>query len=376
VQRISEQQILSAIGSFYAAAQVSTREAWLEAWKQLAVIFRSGGGGFVFFRRGEPVNTATIVDLSPTLLDAYFKTHESKSLLRKKMATLKVGESFNRQEHISDSEFVKTEIYEDFYKPAGIFHVEYHVFLLKRGVHASVIFTRPEGEANFDEEDRTAIRVLLPHLERAFQLYASHQEGEIKGSVMATLFDRIATNIIVTDNELKVTYFNKGAEELLARRDGIEIDGNGRLRTHERAQGLLLCKHIKSACRGKGDDDGDIILISRPSGARPLGVLVAPDRSASKESLVDERYALLFISDPEQSPQAVDDVLIKTYGLTRAEARFCALLAEVNDLKAVCDMLDVRISTGRTHLRNIFAKTGTNRQAALIRLILSGPAAQ
>lgn len=69
-------------------------------------------------------------------------------------------------------------------------------------------------------------------------------------------------------------------------------------------------------------------------------------------------------------------MLIKMYGLTQAEARFCALLAEVKDLKAVCDMLDVRISTGRTHLRNIFAKTGTNRQAALIRLILSGPAAQ
>ncbi|MBP9664169.1 MAG: hypothetical protein KBD94_06070 [Pyrinomonadaceae bacterium] len=377
MQRISEQQILKSLGSCYEAARTATYAAWLDLWKQLAVTFRSGFGGFVFYRPGDHGDdgyTAIITDTAPALLDKYLKKFQSKSPLRKAMSSLKAGERFNRQDHISDEEFVKTEIYDGFYKPARIFHVEFHLFLVKSGMHGAVIFTRPEGEPNFDAEDVAAIRVLLPHLERAFQFYADLQDAGVKDCVMSAAFDRVSTRVIIANAALDMVFCNNGARETLDGRDGLEVDGNGRLRTHLRADGLLLCERIKSIT-GDGHGDADeVVMVTRPSGRRPLAVLVAPVDSGTFHSFSDQRLAMLFVSDPEQSAQAVDDVLVRMYGLTRAEARFAALLAEVSDVKTVCDLLGVRITTGRTHLSRIFAKTGANRQAALIKLILSGPA--
>lgn len=374
MQRISEQQIFSVIGSCYDAAQQATHEAWLGLLKHLAAAFRSECSAFVFYRPGEPFNTALITDLDSALLDSCLSRYQAESPLRKAMSSRQPGDSFNRAEYISNEEFTKTEIYEEFYKPAGIFHVEFRVFLVRPILQGAVVFTRPEGEPNFDAEDRAALRVLLPHLERAFQLYADLQDADIKQSVMSAAFDRMSTSVIVANDALDMVFCNNGARETLDGRDGIEVDGKGRLRTHLRADGLLLCERIKSITRGGRGDADEVIMVTRPSGRRPLAILATAVDSGTFSSFSDRRLAMLFVSDPEQSAQAVDDVLIRMYGLTRAEARFAALLAEVNDVKAVCDLLGVRITTGRTHLNHIFSKTGTNRQAALIKLILTGPA--
>lgn len=42
-------------------------------------------------------------------------------------------------------------------------------------------------------------------------------------------------------------------------------------------------------------------------------------------------------------------------------------------LDHAAEQLGIRVGTARNHLKSIFAKTGTSRQAQLVRLLLSGP---
>jgi len=56
-------------------------------------------------------------------------------------------------------------------------------------------------------------------------------------------------------------------------------------------------------------------------------------------------------------------------GLSRAEQRVCHLLAEGLSAKRIAEDLDLSISTVRTHLRNIYAKTDTTGQVNLIAII-------
>jgi DNA-binding NarL/FixJ family response regulator len=49
-------------------------------------------------------------------------------------------------------------------------------------------------------------------------------------------------------------------------------------------------------------------------------------------------------------------------------------LAQGLRLEDAAENGQVSLNTMRTHLRRIFCKTGTDRQADLVRLILSGPA--
>jgi len=57
------------------------------------------------------------------------------------------------------------------------------------------------------------------------------------------------------------------------------------------------------------------------------------------------------------------------FRLTQAEARLAAKIASGERLGMVAREHRVRISTLRTQMRAIFSKTGTTRQAELVRLI-------
>ena len=59
------------------------------------------------------------------------------------------------------------------------------------------------------------------------------------------------------------------------------------------------------------------------------------------------------------------------YGLTCAEARLAAMIAEGQETKICSRALEVKTSTLRSHLSSIYRKTGANGKADLVRLVLS-----
>jgi DNA-binding CsgD family transcriptional regulator len=83
--------------------------------------------------------------------------------------------------------------------------------------------------------------------------------------------------------------------------------------------------------------------------------------------------AVLFIGDPERPVEVDPRNLIRLYGLSRAEARVAVLLAKGLRLEQSAQQLGLTYETVRKHLKQIFSKTGTDRQAELIRTITSGP---
>ena len=80
--------------------------------------------------------------------------------------------------------------------------------------------------------------------------------------------------------------------------------------------------------------------------------------------------ALLFITDPEQAGVVRSESLRQAFGLTRAEAGFTREILKGDGLRATASRLGISLTTARTHLAHVFDKTGTRRQAELVRLIL------
>jgi DNA-binding CsgD family transcriptional regulator len=74
------------------------------------------------------------------------------------------------------------------------------------------------------------------------------------------------------------------------------------------------------------------------------------------------------------TPRFRQDVLAlqRFHGLTRAEARVATRLAEGMTVAEIARDLDVGIETIRSHLKQAFAKTGSGRQAELVRVVLLG----
>lgn len=86
-------------------------------------------------------------------------------------------------------------------------------------------------------------------------------------------------------------------------------------------------------------------------------------------------FVLARLHDPEQRTEVDRELLGALFELTPAEARVTAMLAEGHAPKDIASLSGVALGTVRTQLKSVFAKTGTCRQADLVRLVAALPRA-
>jgi DNA-binding CsgD family transcriptional regulator len=80
--------------------------------------------------------------------------------------------------------------------------------------------------------------------------------------------------------------------------------------------------------------------------------------------------AAIIIDDPgSPSRECRRASFSRAYGLTESEQQLTELLMRGLTLKDIADARQVSFETIRTQLKSVFAKTGTNRQADLIRIL-------
>ncbi len=83
--------------------------------------------------------------------------------------------------------------------------------------------------------------------------------------------------------------------------------------------------------------------------------------------------ALVVAGRPPDASLLALAALQRQFSLTSAETRLALLVGEGLDPGEIANRLAVSITTVRTHLRRVFDKTGTKRQAELVRIIATHP---
>ena len=106
----------------------------------------------------------------------------------------------------------------------------------------------------------------------------------------------------------------------------------------------------------------------------PLGYINKPIRDTDLNTTLELALAK---SKPRQNHNnvnaSIEEVLISLYAFTKSEARVTAKLIEFPKLEYVVDSLNISISTARTHIKNIYRKTNTDRLPVLVHKIVTGP---
>jgi DNA-binding CsgD family transcriptional regulator len=67
---------------------------------------------------------------------------------------------------------------------------------------------------------------------------------------------------------------------------------------------------------------------------------------------------------------SLPEVIAKSFKLTPSEMRVLLGIFEVGGVAATAEALGIAEGTIKTHLRHLFAKTGTRRQADLVKLVV------
>jgi DNA-binding CsgD family transcriptional regulator len=80
---------------------------------------------------------------------------------------------------------------------------------------------------------------------------------------------------------------------------------------------------------------------------------------------------MIFIIDPANRAGIPVAWIMDAYRLTQAEARVAIAISTGSTIPETAAQLGLSPNTVKTHLRHVFAKTGTSRQAELARLLAS-----
>ena len=280
-----------------------------------------------------------------------------------------------RERNLTDDEWHRSGLYKEVYRPSGNYHGLGAVVLNSRSHFAPLGVNRPKKRGTYTSRETALLLQILPHFQRALQVSLRLADLQSQRTAHEALWDTLPSGVTLLDCDGRVLWINQAAKAILARGDGLTIRRRSLAAANSRENGALqqLIRAAIATSIGRGVGGGGPLSVSRPSLARPLGVLIAPIRMA-RQPVARQPVAVVFVTDPERKSEATPDLLKRLYGLTDREAAVAALLLQGMELHEAAQQLRVSMHTARTHLRLIFEKTDTHRQAELVRLLLRGPA--
>jgi DNA-binding CsgD family transcriptional regulator len=271
---------------------------------------------------------------------------------------------------VDAEELEQSGFYQQWAFPQGLQHIARGVLTEQGSRLTYVALGRRADSGDFDSAELETMRRMLPHLQRTLELGQNISALHAVAGLMSEILNRLPVALLVISPDGKVTTRTRAADQILACNDQIYLDGTSlqlrRADARARLRELVAAAHSAPA-PSQFYETMHVERIDR----RPLYLTVSSISGGPGPD--GRRFVLLIIVDPEHEPVIDGDALRARLGLTRSEAQLAALLARGVRLEAASESLSISSGTARTHLKHIFAKTGTDRQVELVRLILSNP---
>ncbi len=237
-------------------------------------------------------------------------------------------------------------------------------------VQAFAALQRSPKQEHFLTKEIERFGQLVPHLRRAMQIGRLVNHCDLRLSASEEVLQSLTLGIVILNPSGKVIYANETASRL-ATGDGLTLTCHGIAIADRATAGHL--GHLLGCLLRPGSDvpsPGGRLVVPRQSGRRPLILTVSP-LPARTHAFGLERSAVLIVMH-DQSEQAILDpgLLQSLYGLTTSEAKLAIAISGGMKLKQISDSTGRSSETLRSHLKQVFAKTGTHSQAELVSLML------
>jgi DNA-binding CsgD family transcriptional regulator len=178
------------------------------------------------------------------------------------------------------------------------------------------------------------------------------------------LLDRFSIGIVLCDRRGRTLQTNAAARRILSAPEWRAAVASG-IPPRRSSERMTVRQHVEGlAIRHDGEQLHALTLVSECLSAR-LHLF-----SATVGDKTDGCIAV-FLSDPQRSVEASEPVLRELYQLTGAETRLACELVNGRTVEEAAAVLGITINTARSHLKKIFAKTQTQRQGELVRLLMT-----
>lgn len=343
--------------------------AWGVALEEIATALGATGSALVVERPGSKAIAHRSIGADPGCVVTYNQYYHRLDPSAVVFATLPAGRVVSLQQlHAADA-MHSSEFYNDWSVPNG--HGDFAVAVLtRRGPNSSWLVVTAEPRLHrFSTPERVQVlAAIVPHVQHAIAIRGRLSELDRRSSELGAAVEAASDGMVILGGDGRVSHLNPAAAAVFGDGDGLRLTA-GILRASMSAVDSALARTVGAALGRDGVATAGRVAVPRPSGRPAYVVRVVPVSAA------DAPTALVVVVDPHRQLLPTAEMLRCKYGLTWTEAEVARRVLDGAGLRTIAEGRSVSITTIRTHLKHIFEKTGTHRQAELIRVVLGAPTA-
>jgi DNA-binding CsgD family transcriptional regulator len=363
------QQLSDLIGVIYDAAIDPSR--WEDAIERTVQFVGGAGGGL--FCKDVGVQHATMphrfgfdVQLRVELFRQIYPSAEGHFLgdLEQPVATTEL---------MPFAELAKSDLYLQWAQPQGF--VDFLSTVVERTTVSTAIFGvfRHERNGIVDDRARRQMRLIAPHIRRAVLIGRMFEFKAAEVATFVDTFDGLGAGMYLVDAGGRLIHANAAGNAILDAGD-ILTSAAGRLAACD-VQVDRTLRDIFAAA-GQGDAalgiKGIAVPLTGKDGERYVAhALPLTSGARRRAGVVYTATVALFVRKAALAIASAPEAIGSAFRLTPTELRVLLAIVEVGGIPEVAEAFGVADTTVRTHVSRLFEKTGTARQADLVKLVAS-----
>jgi DNA-binding CsgD family transcriptional regulator/PAS domain-containing protein len=251
-----------------------------------------------------------------------------------------------------------------------------HITVTSRRANSSVVLNILFDVASARPPGKGGIQALRPMIDSYLRLW---QRARVRDRALTGLhgaLDAIHFGVVLIDRSMRIGFANRAAEAMFVAGEHIRRAGTGLAATDLR-QGAAFQVAISHAVVANTELPSDAararrapaLVLRSAAGERLLVVAVVSADEPAVEA--HDIAAVAYLLDPKLEASVQLEPVCRLYRLTPVEASLAAKLVAGHSLQESAEAIRVKEQTARSYLKQIFLKTGTHRQADLMRVMLS-----
>jgi DNA-binding CsgD family transcriptional regulator len=233
---------------------------------------------------------------------------------------------------------------------------------------AGIAVGRGEQHGLVNDEALRRMGLIVPHVRRAVTIGTVIDLHKVEAAAFADTLDGIAAATFLVDANGRIVHANVAGHAML--REGSLVQTVGpRLAAIDAQADRALCDLFASADAALGARGVSLPLTSRGGDRFVAHVLALTSGARRKAGIAHSAAAAVFIRKAELDLPHPLEVISNAYRLTPAEMRVLMLIVQIGGVPEIAPVLGVSETTVKTHLQHVYEKTGTQRQADLVKLV-------
>lgn len=282
-----------------------------------------------------------------------------------------IGEPVCGADLMTYEEHRRTQFYVEWVQPQGWADVVAVTLEKSATTYSGFSVIRGERNGVVDDEARRRMRLIAPHVRRAVLIGKVIDLHKVEAASLADTLDGLADAMVLVDANGRIAHANASGQRMLAEGRVLRAAA-GKLAANDAQADRLLHDFFLNVETGDAalGAKGVSLPLSGRDGERYLAhVLPLTTGARRKAGIAYSAVAAMFVRKAALDPPHPLETIATTFKLTPAEMRVLMLIVEVGGVPEVAPMLGVSEPTVKTHLQHIFDKTGTKRQAELVKLV-------